>query len=197
MATGDPPPHEIIIVPDVGQPGREELRDQCYALRITVFHHEQKFPLETEIDECVPSSIFPALTIYVRSSNSRLDEIATHILLRLVPSHEPIGTIRCTKNTSAPDPRDHYYKLSRLVVLKQYRQHRLGAVLVRALHEYVRQDASKSLRSESVVSATVTNKSSTSRPDCHAQEQEQGPQERTHVRVVCHSQLYAKGFYAR
>ena len=53
-SSSSPPPHEIIVVPDVGQQGREELREQCYALRIAVFHHEQKFPLDTEIDESVP-----------------------------------------------------------------------------------------------------------------------------------------------
>ena len=47
------PPHEIVIVPAVGQPGREALRQQCYDVRIDVFHHEQKFPLDTEIDEYV------------------------------------------------------------------------------------------------------------------------------------------------
>lgn len=57
-SSSSPPTHEIIVVPDVGQPGREELREQCYALRIAVFHHEQKFPLETEIDESVPGSSF-------------------------------------------------------------------------------------------------------------------------------------------
>lgn len=40
--------HEIVRVP----PGREEeLRQQCYNVRIKVFHHEQGFPLEAEIDE--------------------------------------------------------------------------------------------------------------------------------------------------
>ena len=48
-----PPPHEIITVPAPGEPGREELRQQCYDVRIDVFHREQGFPLETEIDESV------------------------------------------------------------------------------------------------------------------------------------------------
>jgi hypothetical protein len=38
-------------VPSVGQPGREQLRQQCYGVRIDVFHREQGFPLESEIDE--------------------------------------------------------------------------------------------------------------------------------------------------
>lgn len=52
------PSHEIIVVPAVGEAGREELRQQCYDVRIAVFHHEQKFPLETEIDEYV--HVFPS-----------------------------------------------------------------------------------------------------------------------------------------
>ncbi len=50
-----PPAHEIIIVPGVGQLGREELRQQCYDVRIDVFHREQGFPLDTEIDQSVAS----------------------------------------------------------------------------------------------------------------------------------------------
>ena len=43
--------YEVITVPAVGEPGREELRQQCYDVRIAVFSVEQGFPLETEIDE--------------------------------------------------------------------------------------------------------------------------------------------------
>lgn len=43
------PEHEIVTIPSDDQ----NLRQQCYAVRIDVFHHEQKFPLETEIDEYV------------------------------------------------------------------------------------------------------------------------------------------------
>ena len=50
-AMADVPAHEIITVPPAGHKGHEELRQQCYDVRIDVFHHEQKFPLETEIDE--------------------------------------------------------------------------------------------------------------------------------------------------
>ncbi|KAH9948414.1 acyl-CoA N-acyltransferase [Amylocystis lapponica] len=109
-----PPAHEILLVPAVGQLGRDTLRQQCYDVRIDVFHHEQKFPLDTEIDD--------------------LDETATHILLRLLPSLTPVGTIRCTK---AKD----YYKLSRLAVLKDYRKFRFGQELVLALHNFVRSEA--------------------------------------------------------
>ncbi|CDO73763.1 hypothetical protein BN946_scf185015.g91 [Trametes cinnabarina] len=109
-----PPAYEIITVPPVGQPGREELRQQCYDVRIDVFHREQGFPLDTEIDE--------------------YDEEATHILLRLVPSLKPVGTIRCVKLKD-------YYKLSRLAVLKDYRKYRFGAALVQSLHDHVKADA--------------------------------------------------------
>lgn len=46
-------PHEIIVVPDAGEPSHDELRQQCYDVRIDVFVHEQKFSLEEEIDRCV------------------------------------------------------------------------------------------------------------------------------------------------
>lgn len=48
------PPHEIIVVPDVDEPSRDELRQQCYDVRIDVFVYEQKFSLEEEIDRCAP-----------------------------------------------------------------------------------------------------------------------------------------------
>ncbi|KAI0920909.1 hypothetical protein AcW2_006039 [Taiwanofungus camphoratus] len=111
-----PPEHEIVVVPSVGQAGREELRQQCYDVRIDVFHREQKFPLETEIDD--------------------LDATATHILLRLIPSLTPVGTIRCTKHKD-------YWKLSRLAVLKDYRQFRYGRELVLALHDFVKKCATQ------------------------------------------------------
>ncbi|KAI9000807.1 acyl-CoA N-acyltransferase [Trametes punicea] len=108
------PAYEIITVPAVGQPGREELRQQCFDVRIDVFHHEQGFPLDTEIDD--------------------YDAEATHILLRLVPSLKPVGTIRCVKL-------EGFYKLSRLAVLKDYRKHRFGRALVQSLHDHVKADA--------------------------------------------------------
>lgn len=57
-----------------------------------------------------------------------------HFLMRLLPSEEPVGTIRAVR---LPE----YYKLTRLVVAKPYRKYRLGRSLVLALHEYVVQDA--------------------------------------------------------
>ena len=51
-----------------------------------------------------------------------------------MPSLEPVGTIRpvCTPG---------YYKLSRLAVLKDYRQYSFGRALVLGLHDWVRADA--------------------------------------------------------
>ncbi|KZT24597.1 acyl-CoA N-acyltransferase [Neolentinus lepideus HHB14362 ss-1] len=110
------PNHEIIIVPGIGEPGRTELRQQCYDVRIAVFVDEQGFPLDVEIDEA--------------------DETAGHFLLRLVPSLTPIGTIRAYRPNGAP-----YYKLGRLAVLKDYRKYGFGRELVLALHAWVIQDA--------------------------------------------------------
>ena len=72
---------------------------------------------------------------------------------------KPIGTIRASKGKN-------YYKLSRLAVLSDYRNHRFGRELVLALHDWVRQQA------------TASGASGT-------------------VRIHCHSQLYAKPFYAK
>ena len=69
-------------------------------------------------------------------NSSSLEEVGTHFLLRLTPSLEPIGTIRASKGTG-------YYKLSRLAVLKDYRQFHFGRELVQALGDWVREDAKK------------------------------------------------------
>jgi len=126
----------------VGQSGREQLREQCYGVRIDVFHREQGFPLDAEIDE--------------------LDEIAEHFLLRLLPSLEPIGTVRTWRASSGGVP---FYKLSRLAVLKPYRNHHFGRELVVALHKWAATDCQS----------------------CGEQS----------AKVVCHSQLPVKAFYAK
>ena len=79
-----------------------------------------------------------------------------------MPSLQPIGTIRCTKIQD-------YYKLSRLAVLKDYRQFRFGRALVQSLHAFVKADA----------------KAAGSRVS-------EDP-----VKVVCHSQIPVKGFYGK
>ena len=77
----DVPAHEIVIVPAVGEDGREALRQQCYDVRIDVFHHEQRFPLETEIDEYVP---IPILAISIRVLH--LDHIELIMLTQPPPT---------------------------------------------------------------------------------------------------------------
>lgn len=99
-------------------------------------------------------------------STASFDETATHFLLRLTPSLAPIGTIRCVAT------RD-YYKLSRLAVLKDYRQYRFGRALVQSLHDFVKADAK-----------AKTSGSSGSRVADTA-------------KVVSHSQIPVKGFYGK
>lgn len=96
-----------------------------------------------------------------RSENGyeRADPTATHFLLRLTSTEMPIGTLRIYQPPGAD-----YYKLGRLVVLKQYRKYGLGAALMKAAHEYVR-NACRTFR--------------------------------TPGEIVLHSQLHAKGFYAK
>lgn len=74
----------------------------------------------------------------------RYDETATHILLRLTPSLKPVGTIRVTQPSS-------YYKLSRFVVLKDYRRFGFGRELVEFHKEWIKQDAKVSGQSEAVI----------------------------------------------
>lgn len=74
----------------------------------------------------------------------RVDEDATHILLRLVPSLKPVGTIRVTQGTD-------YYKLGRLVVLSEYRKYKFGRKLVEAHKEWVRADAKARGLKETVI----------------------------------------------
>ncbi|KAG6884764.1 hypothetical protein C0993_008461 [Termitomyces sp. T159_Od127] len=114
---------DLVFALGAARRGREKVAADAVACggggdraRDRVFHHEQKFPLETEIDEF---------------DN---DKTATHFLLRLTPSLTPVGTIR---GYHAPG----YYKLSRLAVLKDYRGLRFGRELVLALHEWVRAHA--------------------------------------------------------
>ena len=132
--------HEIIRIPSVGQTGREQLRHQCYDVRIDVFHREQGFPLDTEIDELCLISFNIGFLLISASWFRRLDETAEHFLLRLLPSLLPIGTIRASR-TSTGVPSADYYKLSRLAVLKDYRRLHLARELMLALHSWVATDA--------------------------------------------------------
>lgn len=115
-----PPTHEIIVVPPEHE-NRHALLQQCIQVRITVFVTEQGFPLEVEVDEHDPT--------------------ATHWLLRLLPSLKPIGTIRARKVEHVGSS---YYKLARLVVLKEYRHYKFGRNLVLALHDWAKDHARNS-----------------------------------------------------
>lgn len=55
MSVPEVPPYEIITIePSRGTPENwKELREQCHNVRLDVFHHEQGFPVETELDEFV------------------------------------------------------------------------------------------------------------------------------------------------
>ena len=68
----------------------------------------------------------------------RLDETAEHFLLRLLPSLQPVGTIRASRSDSGGAP---YYRLSRLAVLKDFRKLNFGRELVLAYHKWVAADA--------------------------------------------------------
>jgi GNAT superfamily N-acetyltransferase len=91
-------------------------------------------------------------------------------LLRLVPSLQPIGTVRASRASSGGGDgggggAPYYYKLSRLAVLKQFRRHHFGSELMLALHKWVTADA----QSRGEHSATV----------------------------ICHSQIPVMAFYAK
>jgi predicted GNAT family N-acyltransferase len=83
-------------------------------------------------------------------------------LLRLLPSLQPIGTVRAWRASSDGVPQ---YKLGRLAILKAHRKHRFGRELMLALHDWVTSDY-----------------------------QSRGEQS---AKVVCHSQIPVKAFYAK
>jgi hypothetical protein len=78
----------------------------------------------------------------------RMDSLATHILLRLLPAQLPVGTVRGyqlpasysspTTTSNAPT-----YKLSRLCILQPHRHQCLGTTLTHALHTWVQHDAAR------------------------------------------------------
>ncbi|KAG8817776.1 hypothetical protein FRC19_011161 [Serendipita sp. 401] len=109
MPSTDAPPHEFVPV-DESTP---DLLQQCIDVRIAVFVTEQEFPLDTEIDKYDNPGV------------------STHILLRLLPSLEPTGTIRITHLSPTEK------KLGRLCVLKDYRNFKFGKDLVLAAHDYL------------------------------------------------------------
>ncbi|KAJ7498608.1 acyl-CoA N-acyltransferase [Mycena latifolia] len=133
--------------------GDPKIIQECHRLRKEVFHLEQGFPLDTEFDD--------------------VEDIATHFLVRVTEEDEAsaerrvkcVGTIRGTPLGTYPGI--DRYKLSRLVVDKAYRKHRLGRLLVENLHKWIQADAAAS----------------------HPP--------RAFAEIECHSQLPAMGFYAK
>lgn len=121
---GNKPAHEIILV----KSDDKTLTEQCKEIRIKgsslvvspnkltdnppppplVFVDEQKFPLDAEIDE------------YDDPGQS------VHFLLRLLPSLEPIGTIRLVLAKG---------KVGRLCLLKDYRKCGFGRDLMVKCHQ--------------------------------------------------------------
>lgn len=120
------PLHEVILADS------SELIAQCIQVRISVFVHEQLYPLELEVDE------------YDNESTT------AHFLLRLLPSKEPIGAIRLYPGLKHPDSNNNTnhqsypsWKFGRLCVLKPYREFGLGSALIAAGHAWLRSAAIK------------------------------------------------------
>jgi hypothetical protein len=55
-----------------------------------------------------------------------------------LPTLQPIGTVRASRASYGGVP---HYKLSRLAVLKDFREHHFGRELVLALHKWVTADS--------------------------------------------------------
>lgn len=83
--------------------GSKEL-DACFAIRMQVFVTEQNVPPEEELDE--------------------LDAISLHFLA--LWNGTPAGTARCFEKSPG------IWKIGRVAVLADYRQHKIGAGLMRA-----------------------------------------------------------------
>jgi len=125
--------------------------------------------LDTEFDESVTTH---TRTQAMNSFFPSKEELATHLLLRLIPSLTPIGTIRGYLIPQITDT----YKLTRLAILEDYRKYGFGRKLVEAFHDWVKSDASANSTSGSVI---------------------MNPSLPRQIKINCHSQIYAKGFYAK
>jgi GNAT superfamily N-acetyltransferase len=126
---------------------------------------------------------------------SSKEEISTHFLLRLTPSLKPIGTIRGYPVSGTADT----YKLTRLAVLKDYRRYGFGRKLVDALHTWV--ETRIIPPSPSAPEAAIANgkpTASKSNKNTSSQSYPAQPLKLTRqIIVISHSQIYAKGFYAK
>ena len=101
------PQFKVKVVPyDSGS----ALWEQCKDIRITVFHHEQGYPLEDEIDEYDPQCI--------------------HLLITTADEKEqPAGTLRYF-----PPPKS---KIGRVAVYRDFRGKGLGGMLIKGLEALV------------------------------------------------------------
>ncbi|KAJ7639130.1 acyl-CoA N-acyltransferase [Roridomyces roridus] len=117
--------------------GDETIIKDCHRIRVQVFHVEQGFPLETEFDA--------------------VEDVAEHFLVR-VTEQDPVSGERSVKSVGTirgTTPDVHHllypdvdpatltrrYKLSRLAVDKDYREHRFGRLLVESLNKWVEEHA--------------------------------------------------------
>ncbi|KAF5364331.1 hypothetical protein D9756_000180 [Leucocoprinus leucothites] len=120
------------------------------------------------------------------------EDISSHILLRLTPSLVPIGTIRGYLVPGTTDT----YKLTRLAILKEYRQYGFGRKLVDALHDWAKSHAIASNISPGS-SMSLVNTSNTDSQTDRINTQIHQPQLTRQIKINCHSQIYAKGFYSK
>ncbi|KAG9041983.1 hypothetical protein FS837_011499 [Tulasnella sp. UAMH 9824] len=103
MSAPSKPQHEIALV----ESSDKELTQQCRDIRVKVFIEEQGFPAETEPDQ--------------------YDEpgVSVHVLLRLLPSLEPVGCVRLVTAKG---------KVGRVCILKEYRKYGFGRDLLTKCH---------------------------------------------------------------
>ena len=135
------------------------------------------------------------ISFRLSSRSCSLEDVGIHFLLRLTSGADagkPVGTIRTSRHTS-PSTGEAYYKLSRFVVLKDYRAYRFGVCLVHAMHDYIRADVKKRISESTTGKTDIGATNGENAPDV-----ESGTADAiASVRIVCHSQIYIKGFYAK
>lgn len=120
-----------------------------------------------------------------------MEDISTHILLRLIPSLKPIGTIRGYQVPGTTDT----YKLTRLALLKEYRQYGLGRKLVEALHDWIKAHATGSSAPSAPPPAAATHQDTDDKTNTNFDSP--STDDPPTFQISCHSQIYAKGFYSK
>ncbi|WWD22130.1 hypothetical protein CI109_106619 [Kwoniella shandongensis] len=110
---------------------RDEI-EACYDIRIEVFSVEQGFPLDTEMDEHDPTAVHFLLTTPVSSPPDESTSSLTPTSNLPSTTEKPIGTIRFVPELG---------KLTRLAVLKEYRQYGFGRVLVEGMEKFIKDNA--------------------------------------------------------